>query len=396
MPSQATAAAASTSLPLDGVKVLDLCEGTLAYCGRLLCDLGAEVIKIEGPDGEPGRRMAPLAGQDGSISLPFLFLNAGKRSATVRFEESLASNRIDSLLNKCDVVLDDVDPGTPRSGLRDEMHRRLADRPVVWTSLTAHGRTGPLAGRPASDLTALAHGGLLSLAGAPGRAPLAPWGDQAWLATASFGALATLGALFRRHLRGVGAVIDVSAVEAVAHSLENAAQYFDLERVVRRRTGHKTEAATGIFPCRDGWVYLFTFMGGTLFGWDKLVEWLEAAGVSNASELRSEKWRRPEWRSTPAAYEALEPIFAEFASTRFRQELFEEGQRRGVIIGAVHTPTSLIQDPALCGRGFFRPLAVPGLGEISFPGAPYRFSVCDVHPRGPAPEVGEYRLQESL
>ena len=380
------------ALPLAGMCVLDLCEGPRAYCGRLLCDLGAEVVKLEAVDGEPGRSLPPLVRcADGTEqSLSFLFFNAGKRSACVRFDDTNSLVVLDDFLKRCDVVLDDVEPSSERAALRDSVRHRMQQRGVVWTSLTGWGASGGMQGEKASDLTLLAHGGLLSLAGAPGHEPLAAYGGQAWLALASFGALATMGALFRRLMSGQGACIDVSAVEAVAHSLENAAQFFDLENVVRRRTGHKTEAATGVFACQDGWVYLFTFMGGTVFNWPQLVDWLEEAGTTGASALRDARWQDVQWRKSAQAKDAFEKIFTAFTCSRSQQSLFEEGQRCGVIIGAVNTPVSLVADPALRDRAFFRPMDVPGLGEVSFPGSPYRFSAFDVAARGAAPALGEF------
>lgn len=375
----------AAALPLEGYRVLDLCEGPRAYCGRLLCDLGAEVVKLEAPGGEPGRGQVTAR-----MPLAFHFLNAGKRSAVLDAEGDAWPAPLDSWLDGCDVVLEDIEPGSAREPFRQALRQRLAPDRVVWASLTAWGRDGPLAGAPASDAVLLAHSGLLSLAGHPRRPPLPAYGDQAWLSLSAFAAMATLGALYRRALGGGGAQIDASAVEAMAHSLENAPQFVDLEGIVRRRTGNRTEAATGVFPCADGHVYLFTAMGGTIFAWDALVRWLEDAGTPGAAVLRDACWADAVWRRTAEAHRSFEAVFTGFTAGRARQALFEEGQRRGVIIGAVNTPSSLLSDPALRSRGFFRPVALPGWGELDFPGSPYRFAGVDVRARGPAPALGEF------
>ena len=382
-----------TGLPLEGYRVLDLCEGPRSYCGRLLCDLGAQVLKVEPAQGEPGRHAPPVVDAGaGSISLAFQFFNAGKRSAVVDMAHADPWAPIGGFVSVCDVVLEDIEPGSDRTRLRETLRQRLEGRSVVWTSLTGYGTRGPMKGAPASDLTLLAHSGLLSLAGEPSREPLGAFGGIAWLGVATFAAMGALGALYRRSISGKGAEIDASAVEAMAHSLETAPQFLDLEGVVRKRTGNRVEAATGVFACNDGFVYLFTFMGGSLFNWNKLVDWLEEAGVPGAASLREPRWTDSVWRKTQEAANTFDQIFSGFARTRSRQHLFEEGQRRGVIIGAVHQPSSLVDDPALRQRGFFRPLLLEGLGEIAFPGAPYRFRAADIGPRGSAPSLGEFSI----
>ncbi|HVH22023.1 MAG TPA: CoA transferase [Pseudonocardia sp.] len=195
--------------------------------------------------------------------------------------------------------------------------------------------------------------------------------------TAPMGALL---ALYERADSGSGQTVDVSAQQAVAHSLENAVQYADLEGVVRGRTaGTATEVANGLFRCRDGWVYLVAGIGGTPLGWDGLLGWLAGAGVEVA-ELREPRWQDAAWRRTPEAADEFRLIFEGFTATRGKAELYEAGQRHGVSLAPVATPADLLNSPQLAARGFFREVEVAGR-LVTVPGPPYRFAGLAVGPR---------------
>jgi len=252
--------------------------------------------------------------------------------------------------------------------------------------MSPYGLDGPHADRPATDLTLLPAGGLLQLAGQPDRAPVRPAGEQSGIATGLHATVGALIALYERADSGAGQIVDVSAQQAVAHSLENAVQYADLEGVVRGRTaGTATEVANGLFRCRDGWVYLVAGIGGTPLGWDGLVGWLDGAGI-DVDILREPRWQDAAWRRTPDAADRFRRIFEGFTAGQGKAELYEAGQRHGVSLAPVATPADLLVSPQLAARGFFRTVDVAGQ-PVTVPGPPYRFAGLDVGPRR-APAVG--------
>ena len=372
-------------LPLAGMRVLDLTGELGRYPGRVLADLGAEVVRVEGPGVGLARDAGPRVGPaNAGLGADFVFATLGQEIVALDPARPDDADRLAALLGRADLLLTDGGPAAlARHGLGPGQLTARYPR-LVHVAMSPYGLDGPYADRPATDLTLLAAGGLLQLAGTPDRAPVRPAGGQSGIATGLHATVGALLALLDREDSGAGQTVDVSAQQAVAHSLENAVQYADLEGVVRGRTaGTATEVANGLFRCRDGWVYLVAGIGGTPLGWDGLVGWLHGAGVE-VEVLREPRWQDAAWRRTPAAADEFRGIFEAFTETRAKAELYEAGQRHGVSVAPVSTPADLLASPQLVARGFFREIDVAGQ-RVTVPGPPYRFAGLDV---GPAAPVG--------
>ena len=349
--------------PLSGVTVLDMTTALGEYAGRLLADLGADVLRfdVEGA-ADPYRRA---------------FMNAGKQ---IRASQP-SGTELAELLARAQVLLTSEGPAALRSrGLHpDDVTRR--HNTLVHVAISPFGLTGPYADRPASDLTLMAAGGLLALGGEPDRQPVRAWGEQTALIAGVHATTAALIALHVLETESRGQVIDLSVQEAVAHSLENAAQYLDLEGVVRRRAGAgPREAGTGLFRCADGWIYLVGGLGGKPLAWSAIAEWLADGGVTDATDLNADRWQQSDWRRTAQACNRFRDLFEVFAASRSKAELFASGQKRGISIAPVATPGDLLRDPQLVARDYFRVVDVEGQ-RVTLPGSPYRFRTSDVRPR---------------
>lgn len=377
----------SSDLPLSDVRVLDL-TGDLGWLpGRLLADLGADVVRVRAPwAGLDPRRGPQIEVGDGTtLGAEYVVATLGQRVEQLDPAEPAGARRLAALLDGADMLL--TDEASERLGAWGRELGR--ERPgLVRVAITPYGFDGPYADRPATDLTLLAAGGLLNLAGEHDRAPVHPAGGLASFASGLHATVGGLIALLEREDSGKGQVVDVSAQQAVAHSLENAIQYADLEGVVRGRTAGKPEAGNGLFRCRDGWIYLVAGVGGTPLGWPGLLAWLEEFGI-DTTDLASSRWQDTGWRRTAEAAESFRELFEAFTSDRAKAELYESGQRHRVSLAPVATPADLLASPQLVERGFFRTVPA-GVGRITVPGAPYRFDGADVGPRGgPAlPGVG--------
>ena len=349
--------------PLSGVTVLDMTTALGEYAGRLLADLGADVLRfdVEGA-ADPYRRA---------------FMNAGKQMRA----SQPSGTELAELLARAQVLLTSEGPAALRSrGLHpDDVTRR--HNTLVHVAISPFGLTGPYADRPASDLTLMAAGGLLALGGEPDRQPVRAWGEQTALIAGVHATTAALIALHVLETESRGQVIDLSVQEAVAHSLENAAQYLDLEGVVRRRAGAgPREAGTGLFRCADGWIYLVGGLGGKPLAWSAIAEWLADGGVTDATDLNADRWQQSDWRRTAQACNRFRDLFEVFAASRSKAELFASGQKRGISIAPVATPGDLLRDPQLVARDYFRVVDVEGQ-RVTLPGSPYRFRTSDVRPR---------------
>lgn len=345
------------SAPLEGVTVVDLTSPLGEYAGRLLADLGAEVIRIETPATTLAR---------------CVFMNAGK---TIRPDADL-----DELLTQAQILITSEGPAALHSRGLDPAETTGRHAQLVHLAISPFGLTGPYADRPASDLTLLAAGGLLALAGDPDREPVRAWGEQTAIIAGVHAATAALIALHVLETDGRGQIVDLSVQEAVAHSIENAAQYFDLEHVVRRRAGAgPQEAGTGLFRCADGWVYLVGGLGGKPLAWDAIVDWLIEGDATGAAELRADSWQVPQFRRQTHANAQFRKLFEEFAARRTKATLFADGQRRGISIAPVATPVDLLADPQLVARNYFRVVDTDG-DPMVLPGPPYRFRHSSVGP----------------
>lgn len=251
-----------TSRALADLRVVDL-TGTLgAVCGKILADLGADVLRIEPPGGHSLRRRAPLAdGVDADeAGLGWWAYAAGCRSAVLDLARADGRERLLDLARGADVVLESFAPGhLARLGLGWEILHR--DNPaLVLTSITPFGQTGPHAGFRGPELVLQAMGGMMHHVGDPDRPPVRVGGDQAALQAGGQAAVGTLMAYAERRRTGRGQWLDVSAQAAMVWTLLSETALPPLHGFTPARDGAYTRASQFkrrvIFPCRDGFVAL--------------------------------------------------------------------------------------------------------------------------------------------
>ena len=382
---------------LAGIHVLDLTTNYAAYAGRLLADLGADVVRLEPPEGSPVRRLAPFQrGPNGEcLSFAHAFLDAGKRSVTLDLATAVGCERFVELAASSDVMIE-TPSASALAGKSDEFTRMVKGNPaLVLVSISPFGRTGPCAGYEATDLTLLAAGGLLSLGGYADSEPLAIQGEQAMLASGIHGAVAALAALYERTHTSKGQWIDVSGQECVAFALEDAVAEWSINKHVRRRQGDTArEAGTGVYPCKDGHVSVVAGRLGTAKAFVTLTEWIAASGTPGAAALRRPQWQDFKFRQSPEGVARFAEIFGAFCATRSKQELYREGQARQIAIAPVNTIADVVEDVQLTANGFFERQFDDTFGKDSiFPGPPYRLSRTPARRRGPAPRLGAHNAE---
>jgi benzylsuccinate CoA-transferase BbsE subunit len=378
--------------PLASIRVVDATDELGAYAGRLLADLGADVIRIEPPDGDPLRRRDPRVDtQAGPESAFGWFVNLNKRSVTLDLTDPDARSVFLALVSTADILLETWAPGEDASLGLDAAALAEARPDLIRVSITPFGSNGPWSGRVGSDLTTLASGGLLALGGYPDAEPVAVYGGQGLLAASIFGAVAAVLGLVGRQQDARGRRFDVSAQEAVAGALEDAIPQYDLTGRVRRRVGDQPrEAGSGTYACVDGYVTMVAGRLGTAKAWLALTAWLVEEGVDGAEELREERWQDFPYRQRPEAIERFREIFERFTAGRTKTELYLEAQRRSIALAPVNDVADLFESPQLAARGFFRTVVPAELGrELRVPGRPYRLAgEAGVAPR-PAPARGQ-------
>ena len=388
-----SARAISGTLPFAGLRVIEICDNPAGeQLGKLVADLGGEVVKVEPPEGVSSRRLGPFrAGADGvptEESLAFTTYNSSKRSIVLGDGAADRSVR-DQLIAGSDVLLT---TGSPRelseAGLDLRALVEKHDRLVV-VSTSPFGLTGPWQNYLTSDLIGLAAGGPLASCGYDDHSipPILPGGGQAFQTAATFGYCGLMVALIERAQSGHGQLVDVSMHEANAVSGELANPYwFYPKALVQRQTcRHAQPVPTqpALFQCADDvWVY-FALILAEQRSWKALVAWMDAAGL--ADDLVDPAYDDLAHRQAnfPHVQEMLDVFFLLQTS----EEAYSEGQRRGLPIGPLRAFEDLPHDEHLVARGFFVEVEDAD-GEITtMPGLPYRFSAFAAEP-GPAPRLG--------
>ncbi len=408
--------------PLSGLRVLELAGQAGAYCGKLLADLGADAIKVEPPEGDPARRIPPFFHDDPhpEKSLYFFAFNTSKRSITLDIGKADGQALFRRLAQKADVIIETYPPGYMDGlGLGYQALSR-ANPGLIYCSITGFGLSGPRAHWQASDLIAVAMSGMMYLAGFPEDPPNRPYGDQAYYCASIQACTGILTALLYRDRTGLGQLVEVSMQEALSMNQETAMQYWDLRQELRRRQGEGRRLPSGewfrvpglgTYECADGHVFLMIGLPGFGAPLTTLIDWMAEEGM--AEDLTDPRWKEifaqidlrliavllqspdvslaQEW---VPRFRHVDPIIERFIRTKPKHVLYEEGQRRGLLIAPVNTPKDVVENPQLNARGFFQEVAHPELGAtIRYPGPPYRLGLTPARIWRRPPRIGEHNLE---
>jgi crotonobetainyl-CoA:carnitine CoA-transferase CaiB-like acyl-CoA transferase len=349
---------------LKGYRALDLTGLSGQLCGRILADLGMEVIKIEPPGGDPVRNLAPfIRSTDGKLlSTTFAHLNAGKASKVVDLDKEAERAELGKLVAASDVVLESFQPGVMESkGLGYKSLAAMNPR-IVMASITAFGQTGPKKSLACNDLTALAQSGFLYISGDPSLPPCKPPELQAYYFASLFAAAGVLAALYRRERTGQGDHVDSSMQETLA-TQEHIIRLWANDKQILKRAGsqHGSVAPAKIFPGRDGFVYLYV----TRQHWKLFLSiWKDHPTVFDAPEWLNNVYRR-------AHADELNPAIESFLSRYTIAAITELMQSKGIPCVPVNTPLGFANDEHVRGRGFMAPVDHAGFGSTKQAAMPF-------------------------
>lgn len=381
---------------LQGVRVLDMAGPLGMYCTKILGLMGADVVKVEPPGGDPTRKTAPFYEDvpNDDRSLPWFYLNTDKRSITLNIETASGKWLLERLVNRFDILVETFSPDYLSSHNLGYQHLSAINPALIHAAITPYGQSGPYAGYKGSDLTGQAMGGLIYPTGWPDTPPLQWPGWQANYLASMHALPGILIALLDRDSCGEGQFIDVSMHESIPFALQNigSAMYHGAKQVVGRqgsnpRVGaYPTEPGCGIFACKDGYVYV----SWQDRSWRALVAWMEEYG--SAGELNDPKWTDKQERSKH--YAVIDKAVAEFVSQLTKHELVSRAQDLRMWFLPVNTMTDVANDTHLRAVGFYAPVSVPAWGTIiDVPGAPWR----EMGQEGPrpqrAPGPGEHNME---
>jgi crotonobetainyl-CoA:carnitine CoA-transferase CaiB-like acyl-CoA transferase len=377
---------------LRGIRVIEVSESVSGeYCGKLLADFGADVIKVEKPGiGSPTRRCGPFVshGADNERSGLFAYLNTNKRSVALDVSVSAGSEALIELLAHVDVVIDDHVAGWLKNIGLDPATLDQRWPQLVLCSITAFGQSPPEDRLYAEDLNVFQASGLgyHTPSGLSDDSPPLK-GAGRFLASYEAGldaALCITASLFERETSKCGRFIDISKQEVLASRLDYVIGQMvagDMD-VSTKRTAFDLFGPAGIFPCRDGFAYIWMSAPAH---WDSLRKLL---GNPAWMDSFPERWLERE--CTPERVALCRKRIAEWLSMQEKEKVAEEAQKLGLILVAVNNAADLMASPQYSFRNFFAKVRHPVLGPAFYPTVPYQMSATPATIIAPAPLLGQH------
>ena len=366
--------------PLTGIRVVEVGNYMAApFCAMQLADLGAEVIKVEHPDGgDQVRQSAPLIDGEGSA---FMRLNRNKRSLALDLKTELGKQIFRKLVGTADMVVENLRPGTMTDlGLDYESLHRI-NPGLIYVAASGWGQDGPLRDQPGMDIMAQARSGLMSITGTPGGEPVKVGVPVCDLVCALYGALAAVAALYSRDDDGEGQYIDVSLLEAgVSLAIWEAGSYFATGAVPQPSgSAHQSAAPYQAFRAADGWL---TIGATTPPNWKALCRVLGLESLVE-DERYADSSRRHRNR------EALATTIESVTSTRPSKHWLAVLGEAGVPCAPILDYGQVFTDPHLLARNYFWDAPHQKVGSVRQLGSPMRFSHTPVRRDTAGPVLGE-------
>jgi len=396
---------------LGGYRVLDLTDERGLMCGKVLGDLGADVIQIEPPGGSPARNIGPFYHDipHPEKSLYWFWTALHKRGITLNLETADGREIFKRLVKTADFVIESFEPGYMASlGLGYEDLERINPR-IIMTSITPFGQTGPYVRYKTTDIVGVSLGGMSRIYGDVDR-PVRISAPQFYFQGGIHGALGSVVAHYWREMTGEGQHVDVSCQQAVVDSLMIAAETWDINKITTMGAGPgmgmmgKMVYRT-IYPCKDGYVLVFLGGGaqaGMVASTRALIDMANRDGYM--LDLKDVDWSQYDMlpalisKALGAETEATRLLdrfqegLEEFLPTKTKAELFKEALEKAILLIPVNDPKDVVESPQLAAREFWVQVEHPELGEaFTYPGFPIKLSgLPPYEPQRRAPLIGEH------
>jgi CoA:oxalate CoA-transferase len=381
-----TAGVNGSRLPLAGLVVIDfgqIFQGP--YATLLLAKAGADVIKIEPPQGEPLRRRA-LPGK--SATLPFAMLNQNKRAVTLNLKHPRGRELLFEMVRRADVLLENFSPGTMDDlGVGWDVLRQINPR-LIYATGTGFGISGPDRDNLAMDLTIQAASGIMSVTGAPDGPPMKAGPTLVDFMGGIHLYAAILTALYDRdrsgEASGEGRLVEVAMQEAVYPSLAASFEYYHRTGKPPPRTGNRQAGLSStpynVYPAADGHVAIHVVTEGH---WKNLIK------VMGREELADDR-RFATNADRVAHMDETDAVVAKWTGTLPKMEVFARLKAGRVPAAPVRTAPEIMHDPHMHERGMLQDIQHPELGPITVPTTPLRLHGLGKAPAGPSPTVGQH------
>ena len=367
--------------PLEGVKVLDLTRVLAGpYATMVLSDLGAEVIKVERPEGgDMARGTGPFVNGQSSY---FMSINRGKKSVILDLKKDSDREKFLKLLDQFDVLVENFVPGVmKRLGLDYEVVSKRHPR-LIYAAVSGFGQWGPYTKRPALDIIVQAMGGIMSITGEPGRPPVRPGSSLGDITAGLFTTIGILSALHERERSGLGQMIDVAMLDCQLAVLENAfARYFATGEVPTPiGTRHPVTTPFQVYATSDGYVAL-AFVGGAKDQWPMFCALLDRVDLIDDERFVT-SWDRT------LNYDVLNPMIEEGMRKKPTAQWLQELTEAQIPCGPVNNIADVASDEHIRARGMIIDVPHPETGSVRMVNNPIRFSRTAAVVSGAAPLHG--------
>ena len=372
--------------PLEGIRILDFGRVIAsAYCGTLLADMGADVIKVERPGGEFDRKLGPFT-PDGKAIVYDLITPRNKKSITLNTSHPEGREILDELVKHASIIISGFTPkGNQLMGLDYDRLKQI-NPGIILVAISGYGQNGPYADRPAFDAIAQAESGAMSYTGFPGNPPTRAAVPFADFSTAILGAFGAMLALLHKERTGAGQLVDVSLLDTAftfVAGMGVLAEYTLLNQIRPQVGNHSFYNFTDGFEAKNGWV-MISVIGNEI--WRRFIEIIEREDL-----LQDERFGDDHNRYHNR--HLIRPIVSDWVSRRTVSEVVRLLEEKRVPCGRVNTVRELVNDPHLIAREMLVNRHYPGVGAIPLPGIPVKLSETPGKIETNAARLGEHNKE---
>lgn len=390
--------------PMSGFRALDLTDENGYLCGKFLGDLGADVVKVEKPGGDEGRRRSPFYKDTPhpEKSLYWMALNCNKRGVTLNLKSNEGRQILRTLAKSAHFLIESFPPGE-MAGMELGYETLSKINPaLIMTSITPFGQTGPYRDFKGSDLVVTAMSTFMSLTGYPDQPPMRVSFPQSPAWAAVYALVGTLVAHYHRQTTGQGQYVDVSAQASTCWAGAQAPFFWEAERTKPQRAGHVVTGRStkgGVFPafyrCKDGYVSFMIYgdKAGAISN-RVLTEWLDSKGLAS-DFMKQTDWEKfhPSYAAQEEFDQIINPV-TRFAETMGKNEFYKKALGSRLMCSPVFDAADVIRDHQLEARGFWEEVDHPKLGtKITYPGFFAKMSETPLRIRRSAPLIGEHNIE---
>jgi crotonobetainyl-CoA:carnitine CoA-transferase CaiB-like acyl-CoA transferase len=391
----------SKTSALTGCRVLDLATPLGQMCGKILGDLGADVVKIEPLAGDAGRLRQPQYKDPSGAahSLFWLAYNNNKRGITLNLESGEGRELFHRLAQGADILLESYPPGYMDSLGIGYAQLSAKNPKLIYTGITPFGQTGPYRDFLADDLEIMALCGVMSLTGYAGKEPLRISLSQSEAWTSLYAAMGTLTAHHYRQRSGEGQFVDVAAQAACVIQCVHAPFFWEYNREVPTREGEFMTGRTitgakfrAVWPCRDGYLTFIIYGGPAGQKTNRaLTAWMDLKGMA-PQFMKTRDWDQFDVNVlTQSEINEMEAAIGRFFAGITKAEYMQEIVKRGMLGYPISTAEDILKDDQLLYRKFWQPVSLAGRRqEVLYPGEFAQFSEMKCPVRRPAPALGEH------